>query len=341
MGTKGTALALGPSLALILAAEAWRSRTPRRFVVAGIGAAALAIVVLGSWGYALNARDTGAPLGQLPGLTERKSGVGENAVRVAWALADSPGVGTPWVTSLAEHVAHATVGELEIPDQFSFAIDSAVSEDTSAYGIVGWLAFIPLLLVFALRPGSASRRVWAAAVLLALVEFAVAFEWNIWVGRLLLPTVALGAPLLAALAWRPALTTLTVAAAAIVLAPCLLVSLNKPLLVEPGLAIVRRDRIQQLTILRPEMARVVRRVDGAMGPGGSLAFVGGEDSWDYPFFGEHRERRLVRFAGPAGVTPARIARARVDAILFANVGPPPRAFGARRIGPDYWFATAG
>ena len=37
-----------------------------------------------------------------------------------------------WVTSLAEHVAHATVGELGIPDQFSFAIDSAVSEDTSA-----------------------------------------------------------------------------------------------------------------------------------------------------------------------------------------------------------------
>jgi hypothetical protein len=96
-----------------------------------------------------------------------------------------------------------------------------------------------------------------------------------------------------------------------------------------------------MTVVRPEMAAVIRAVDARLGETGALAFVGSEDSWDYPFFGEHRERRVVRFSSAQQIDRATAAADRVRGVLFANVGKPPRAWRATQIGGDYWLATVG
>jgi hypothetical protein len=150
------------------------------------------------------------------------------------------------------------------------------------------------------------------------------------------------APLFAALALRPALAGITAAAAAVVLIPCVLANPSKPLVVDPpAKTVLARDRLSQMTVVRPEMAPVIARVDQTLGPGAPLAFSGGEDSWDYPFFGAHRERRVVRFANPADVTAAALRRVGVRGVLFANV-PPPRWFHhTQEIAPGYRFERIG
>jgi hypothetical protein len=109
----------------------------------------------------------------------------------------------------------------------------------------------------------------------------------------------------------------------------------------PAPTILERDRLAQMTITRPEMVGVVAAVDRTLGPRGALAFAGAEDSWDYPFFGPHRTRRVVRFRAPAALTEPALRRIGVRGVLFANA-PPPRGFpGARQIVPGYWLAPVG
>jgi Dolichyl-phosphate-mannose-protein mannosyltransferase len=342
IGTKGTVFALAPSLAIILGAAVWRHRPPRRVVVSGIGAVVAATVVLGIWGYALNL-DAGDPVfGGLAEKTQRESAVPENAVRVLWTFADSPGAAVPWFDTFATKLADKTVGHLEVPNAFSFGVDTTVSEDTSAYGLIGWFALLPLLIALALARRAGLRREWAIAGLVGIILFPIAFEYNIWVGRLLLPTVALAAPLFAAIATRPGFAGAALAAAVVSLVPSLIVNQGKTLLVPPGQPkITQKSRLEQMTLMRPEMAPVIRAVDQRIGPSGALAFVGSEDSWDYPFFGEHRDRRIRRFSSLGQATPAAIRKADVRGVLFANFGPPSRAFHAREIGPGYWFAAIG
>ncbi len=87
---------------------------------------------------------------------------------------------------------------------------------------------------------------------------------------------------------------------------------------------------------------MLRRAGVAIILGASIliAFVGGEDSWDYPFFGSHRARRLIRHDDPAVITYALLRREHVAGAVFANVGTPPRALAATSIGPDYWWVPA-
>jgi hypothetical protein len=339
VGTKGTALALLPSLAIMLGYTVWRTRPGPRIVAGGLVAAAVSVVALGGWGYALNLHGQGSLFGDLDQATKREAKIPNNAVRVVWTLADSPGVSIPWFDAIAAKTAHATVGQLEIKDRFGFFADSAISEDTSAYGFVGWLVLLPLLLYFAFAPRAGPRRIVAIAGLVGIAAFAILFGYNIWVGRLLLPTVALVMPLLAVLSRRGVPATLTVVAAALTLVPCLLLNPNKMLLVTaPAPTALGKDRIDQMTAIRPEMAPVIRAVDQRVGERGAIAFVGSEDSWDYPFFGEHRQRRVVRFSSPGDVDRRTIGSTGVRAVLFANVGRPARAWRARSLGGDYWLA---
>jgi hypothetical protein len=342
VGTKGTALALVPSLLIVLGVTAWRARPGRRVLVAAVAMGLASVVALGAWGYALNLQEQGSLFGGLDQATKREAPIPANAVRVVWTLADSPGVSMPWFDAVASKVAHRTVGRLEIPNQFGFFADPNVSEDTSAYGLIGWWVLLPMLLFFAFSRRAGPRRVLAIAGLVGLAVFAVLFGWNIWVGRLLLPTVALVMPLLAVLARRGVPATLTVIAVAVTLVPCLLLNPNKTLLVTaPAKSALAKDRVDQMTAVRPEMAPVIRAVDAGIGDTGALALVGGEDTWDYPFFGEHRERRVVRFADPRDATEAALRRAKVRGVLFANV-PAPRAFRkAQTIAPGYQFQRVG
>jgi hypothetical protein len=343
VGTKGTALALAPALAIILVAAAWGYRTSPRMVAAAAAGTVVAILALGSFGYVLNAQDHGSPFGDIAGKTQRESSAGGNAIRVLWTFADLPGVAAPWVNTVTQRVAGKVGADrLQIPNRFAFGLDNGVSEDTSAFGPVGWLLLFPLLLYFAFARRAGPARYVAIAALVAVAGFALAFEYNIWVGRLLLPAVALAAPLFAALALRNAAAALTTALALLVLAPCLVQNPSKPLVPDlPAKTVLHRDRMAQVTVMRPEMAAVIAAVDDRLGPRGALAFAGDEDSWDYPFFGPHLQRRVIRFRAPARLTQPELRRLGVGAVLFANAPPPKRFPGARQVVPGYWLAPVG
>jgi 4-amino-4-deoxy-L-arabinose transferase-like glycosyltransferase len=335
VGTKGTVLALVPSLGIILAVEAWCVRPPRRLVLGGLAATAAAVLVLGSWGYVQNLAHGQPLLGGLTGKTERTSPLAQNAVRTLWTFADSPGIRVPVIGGLVPEMAHAAGQRFE-GGRFHYAIDTAVSEDLSAYGLVGWLVLLPLLSMYALLGRPRERAVWAGAALVGLAAFAVAFEYNPWIGRLLVPTVALAAPLLAGLAARRAVAMLAVVAALVVLWPSLTDNFNKPLLKGPE-SVQHMDRISQMTTARPDVDTVAHSLERLLRHDETLAFVGTEDSADYPYFGEHRQRRVVRFAAPPAPSAAELRATGARVALFANTDPPPAALRPEMILPGYWF----
>ncbi|MEA2268110.1 MAG: hypothetical protein QOC64_720 [Solirubrobacteraceae bacterium] len=334
VGTKGTVLALAPSLAIILGAEAWRRRPPRRLVLGSVAGLAAAVLVLGSWGYVQNVAHGESPLGRLAGKTARTTPLATNAVHVLWTFVDAPGIRVPVLGRLIPGAAHAVAQRFE-RDGFRYAVDTGISEDTSSYGLVGWFVLGPLVLFYAVHRRAGPRRTWALAALAGVLAFAVAFQFNVWVGRLLLPTVALAAPLFAALALRRPTALLTVIAAVAVVYPTVAASANKPLLGDAS--VQRKDRIGQMSTSRPDMESVTRVVEQRMRPHETLAFVGSEDSWDYPFFGERRERRVVRFATPPGPTPRDLRASGARAALFANTDRPSAELRPEMILPGYWF----
>jgi hypothetical protein len=82
------------------------------------------------------------------------------------------------------------------------------------------------------------------------------------------------------------------------------------------------------------MLSVISEVNARMDATASVGYVGGEDSWDYPLFGEHRERRVVRLKF-AQVNVTVMAIEGVGGVLFAPAGPPPPPLVSHMIGDDY------
>ena len=220
---------------------------------------------------------------------------------------------------------------------FPLTMDTSVQEDTSAFGLVGLLLFLPLMVAAAVRLRSPpAQRVVALAALLYFAIFSWKFEYNTWVGRVLIPFVALGAPLFALLARRTWLMVAATGLALLNLVPCVLENHQAPILVpEGGHTIFSMNRLQQQTLIRPEMLPVLEAVDARVGTKGAIGYFGDEDTWDYPFFGEHRERRVVRL-NQTQVNLATMRSKGLKAIVIAQLPPPP---GVRytTIEPGYYL----
>jgi hypothetical protein len=118
--------------------------------------------------------------------------------------------------------------------------------------------------------------------------------------------------------------------------PCLTDNFNKPLL-NGAASVQHKDRISQMTTARPDVDTVAHSVEQRLRPDETLAFVGAEDSADYPYFGAHRQRRVVRFAAPPAPSAAELRATGASVALFANTDPPPAALRPQMILPGYWF----
>ncbi len=338
VGTKGTALLAVPGIGLVLAVAAWRYSAPAGVLLRATAAAAAGVIVLGSFNYALNLDAYGDPLGDLPKLTERQSPVGENAVRAGWTLVDSTGVSMPWLDVGLRRPVNKLLGDVRTPDFAGYSIDTGVQEDTSAFGLLGLLALIVLAVALVARRTPWDRRAVAAAALAYLALFLVVNEYNPWVARLMMPALAIGAPLLALLYRRGWTRGTAVALALLSLLPSLFVNPLKPLFVEPAAPTVfALDRIEQQTLVRPDVAPALRELDTRLPADAPIGFVGNGDSWDYPFFGEGLERRVVPLA-PSAASRDTMRRESLRGIVFANT-PPPRGLDAEQLAPGYWLAV--
>ena len=360
IGTKGTAAVAAPSLGLLLAAAAWRYRPSAATVATAAALIVAGLAALASFNYALNVKNTDSLLGGAgarvnarervvvpprPGTSPvgaiALSGRGfrQKLVRDVWAFVDMPDVSMNWLSLAIERPTRALFRDVQQPNYFYFTVDHSVSEDGSAFGPVGFLLFLPLLVYMALRlRAPPARRLVALAALLYLLVFAAGTGWNQWVGRVLIPMVALGAPLLAALYARTWTRGLALGLAVVGLAPCVLLNVQKPLLVQEGSAnVLSIDRIGQQTIFRTELRPLYRTLDRQL-PGQPIGFVGSEDAWDYPLFGEHRERRVERMTAQQAENPELVRRKGLRAIVWGQVGAPPPRLGAVELAPGYFVS---
>lgn len=338
VGTKGTGLLALPLLAGVLAIAAWRYSTPLGAVLRVAVAGVIGIVLLGSFNYALNLDTYNNPLGGLNSLTKRESPLPENAVRAAWSFADSTGVSMPWLDVGVRRPVNLAWGDLSNSSFSGYTIDSSVQEDTSGYGLLGILALALFVLVLLARSTPWDRRLIAAAAVGYLVLFAVVNEYNPWLARVMMPGIAIGAPLLALLYSRGWTRGTAVALALLSLLPSLVVNAQKPLFVEPGQAtILGLDRIAQQTRVRPEMGVVLRALASRVAPDAPLGLVGEEDSWDYSFFGKDLERRVIRLDAREA-TRQTMAAENLAGIVFANQEKSPAGMQAEQLAPGYWLA---
>jgi hypothetical protein len=341
IGTKGTAFVAASALAVLAVAALIAYRPPRRFAVLSAALAVPALFALATYNYVLNVQDRGSLFGGLQDATQVTAARFPNALAVLSTFADSPGLGITWLMKSFEWVSGEFNGVVA-SSLGPFAIDVSVQEDTSAFGLIGFLVLPCVLLVtLARREETRSRRVLAGAVLFFILAFAATFAFNVWLGRLLIPAVALAAPLFAVLVKRPAIAGATVVLAFLSFVPSLLENSQKPILVgSTAPSIFHYDRRTQMTVIRPELIGVLNALDARIDKSAPIAFVGNEDSWDYPFFGEHRDRRIVRYDKPAEITYAQLRRDDLSGAVFANVGKPPRPLRATSLGPDYWWVPA-
>jgi hypothetical protein len=339
VGTKGTAFVAGTALVVLAVAALIAYRPPARFIAVAVAQAVLALIALGCYNYLLNIQHRGGLLGGIEGQTLATGARLQNALLALTTFADSPGVSVDWLDRLVGSAPGHLTAVLEPPVWHFFTVDTSVQEDTSAFGLVGFL-LLPCIFVLMLvsRRQTRGRRVLSAAVILSFVVFAATVAFNPWLGRVLIPLVALAAPLFAVLAERPAVAGVTLMLAILSLVPSLLQNSQKPLLASSGASSVfALDRRMQMTLTRPEMLGVLNALDAQVGRTEAIAYVGGEDSWDYPFFGAHRERRVIRHDNPAVITYPLLRGEHVAGAVFANVGTPPSSLAAIPLGPDYWW----
>lgn len=341
IGTKGTALIALPSLAIVCAGALIAWRPPLRIVGLGLALGVAGIAAFGSYNYALNYDNTGDIFG---GVQEQVSTPGgdrwNNAARDLWTFAETPGMNVEWATPLVQRPMDAIFGGV-YGEGYPYAIDVGVQEDTVAYGLVGFLILVPLLLVMLVGPRSTpARRILALSVIAYLLFFSYRIDENPWLGRLYMPAVALAAPLFASLGKRSWTAGAVGALAVLSLVPSLLVNPQKRILVPPGEGnVFTATRLQQMANVRPEMQAIAEQVF-RFSPGKRIGYFGGEDSWDYPLFGPHRDRYIKRMTSPNDTTYANMAKLRLDGIVFANSGVPPAPLEYSQMGNDYYWVPA-
>ena len=250
-GTKLTVVLALP----VIAALAWMGgRATMRRCLVGIG---IGTVLVGAWSFVLNVRHTGSLLGTGEGRVEHAgiptlTGIVRTIGRVLYRLIDVSVLGGWVVGALAlagliatvvrvrrgpahgrGHLLHTGVSALPflVPglalwlttlDAFGDPpwVDSAASNDYSAFGPVGMAALVIAPLLATRRAHRDRRRLALAATLpLFIVLLAFYASYNIWITRFLVIPVVLTAPLFALL-FRDALSTaawLTVATVTVTL----------------------------------------------------------------------------------------------------------------------------
>jgi hypothetical protein len=162
-----------------------------------------------------------------------------------------------------------------------------VSENpaVTTYGVIGIVLLFALVVTMFRRRAPSGVRVLALAALVYLVTTAAATGYNPWVGRILMPMVVLGLPVLAFAANR----RWTAALAVLIAGGTVAQMLHQQVFEVKGL-----DRVSQETVQRPELRPALRKLDALIPANAPIAYMGDEESFDYPLFGPGRQRYVVR-----------------------------------------------
>jgi hypothetical protein len=176
---------------------------------------------------------------------------------------------------------------------FEFAYEPNVdaSEDSSAFGPLGFLLLLPLSLGFAvawaLRRTDRSHAAFALALPLYVVALALGTRWNLYVDRFLITPAALTLPLAPAVLRRAGLRAATLLVACAAAAVAFRYDLSKP----PG--VWNRSRADVQAIRWPELRPVLETVQARVPEHARLGIDLAPLDWEYPWWGAHLQRTLV------------------------------------------------
>jgi hypothetical protein len=217
------ALALGTKLTSayalpVLVALALVTLSRRRLAECA-AAAATAFLLVGSYGYVLNRVETGRLLGDRSVTDPYRpaqvtlEGTASTVARIGFRFFDlsalHPKSEVPEAISAAGRHIFDTLGipanpaETSVEPRFDFAVGQAASEDISYFGPLGVLLVLPLSIGFAVvsitRREQWQRLALALALPVTVLEIALTYRYNIWLGRFLIMPVLLTMPLAAVL----------------------------------------------------------------------------------------------------------------------------------------------
>jgi len=302
-GTKLTFLyAIPPLLAIGLVA------LPRRRLAELCAAAVAGFALLGMYGYAQNVVETGRPQGKAHEISSLPphitlAGTASSVARTSYRLVDLSGFHPP--AAITSHVAGAAkrvFGALHIPPnppasttigtfEFTYQPNSAVSEDSSAFGPLGFLLLAPLALGFlaawALRRAGRVKGAFALALPLYVLALALGTRWNLYVDRFLVTPAALTLPLAPAVLRGPRLRVVALALGAATLALALAYDSSKPT------GVWNLSRADAQAIRWPELAPVLETVQARVPAGARLGVDLAPGDWEYPLWGPRLARTLV------------------------------------------------
>jgi Glycosyltransferase family 87 len=308
-GTKLTFLyALAPLVAIGLLA------LPRRRL-AGVAAAAVAgFALVGAYAYVQNLVETGRPQGRASQLESMPpaitvGGTASSVLRTTYRLIDLSGFHVP--PRFTEHVsgaAKSVFDGLGIPPnppesttsgtfEFGYGVNAAASEDSSAFGPLGFLLLVPLSLGFlaawAMRRTDRTLGAFALALPLYVVGLALGTRWNLYVDRFLVTPAALTLPLAPAALRRIPLRVAAAGVGTAALALALAYDTSKPTGLGGTTPVWSLSRPAAQSIRWPELRPVLEAVAARVPADARLGVDLAPLDWEYPLWGPRLGRRLV------------------------------------------------
>jgi len=304
VGTKPTVIFAMPALlgiaALRLPAGAALARTAAYAVIS--------FALFGASGYVLNVVETGNVLGDqaaVAGLRPKVTfdGTVSTSARILYRFVDLPG--PPRVrawTGPIERTGEAAFDATGIPPNppeatgvaFSFRVNTRSDPDLSYFGPLGVLVVLPLAFVFMWTWWrSPERATVAVALAVTILQVALTYRYNDFLGRFMLVPVGLVMPLAA---WLYSRRVLAAAAAAVGMATLALAhvyDVAKPTGAGGTTPVWKLSRAEVEGVTRPGMPEVLTAIDREIPQHARVGVILGEDDWDYPLYGRRLERRLI------------------------------------------------
>lgn len=343
-GSKSTALLALPVFAIVVffvARPHWR-----RIVLTGT-AGVVAIVLLASFNYAQNVANRDYLIAA-PSLDVFKVQsprlVPVNTARVLWSsFVNSPDLqsGT-FDAALLRVTRRALGGRMERSTggpfgEFSLGVSHVTTEDKVGIGLVGLFAFLPCLLIGLTRFRDRRGLVWAlgsAALMLGACATLLNAPWS---ARFLLPAVAVGAPLMARLGRREGTRVFTVVLIAVSSFVMTFGNGNKQMVMRP--TVPSLGRAEQMALIASDQAAVIHAVDDSVAADARIGRIGVENSWDYPFFGPHLRRTVLRLR-LKDLNSSIWPKYDLDAVLVDGIKNPPVGMKGREVAADEFLILA-
>jgi len=199
---------------------------------------------------------------------------------------------------------------LSIKNYFIGFFDSAgyIHEDTSYFGPLGFLLYLPLLVFYLIPVNFKKYKIsglFALSSVLFIASCALIIDYNPWAGRFFIIIVGLLSVPAGRLyqdkkAW---LSNSIMVIAAIVLILSLTgnesKNLGSPLAERP--VIYRLSRMEQQFINAPEKLALYKQVDEVVPIDGAIGIIIGADDWEYPLYGRELKREVIHIEDESNI----------------------------------------